>query len=121
MRCHGTYPYRLAPVRLQHFQGFSIGSFVDEIAHAKGADPRDVWLEILGPPRQMSLADLGVQKMPNYGQPLDKYPVDVGRLRNVIERVTARHAGPSAGKMAVLSASLRTGVSSATRPWSLPS
>jgi isoquinoline 1-oxidoreductase subunit beta len=36
----------------------------------------------------MSLSDLGVEKMPNYGQPLDQHPVDVGRLRNVIERVT---------------------------------
>jgi isoquinoline 1-oxidoreductase beta subunit len=70
------------------FQAFSIGSFVDEIAHAKGADPRDVWLELLGPPRQMSLADLGVERLKNYGQPLDVHPVDAGRLRNVIERVT---------------------------------
>lgn len=71
------------------FQAFSIGSFVDEIAHAKNADPRDVWLEIIGPPRRMSLAQLGVEKLPNYGQPLDKHPVDAGRLRDVIERVTS--------------------------------
>jgi isoquinoline 1-oxidoreductase beta subunit len=36
----------------------------------------------------MSLSDLGVEKLPNYGQPLDSHPVDSGRLRNVIERVT---------------------------------
>jgi isoquinoline 1-oxidoreductase beta subunit len=74
------------------FQGFAIGSFVDEIANAKGADPRDVWLEIIGPPRKMSLSDLGIERLPNYGQPLDQHPVDAGRLRNVIERVT-RAAG----------------------------
>lgn len=70
------------------FQAFSIGSFVDEIAHAKKADTRDVWLELLGPPRQMSLADLGIEALKNYGQPLDKHPVDAGRLRAVVERVT---------------------------------
>jgi isoquinoline 1-oxidoreductase beta subunit len=70
------------------FQGFSIGSFVDEIAHARNADPRDVWLELIGRSRTMSLSDLGIQKLPNYGQPLDKHPVDAGRLRKVIERVT---------------------------------
>jgi isoquinoline 1-oxidoreductase subunit beta len=70
------------------FQAFAIGSFVDEIAEAKGADPRDVWLEIVGPPRKMSLADLGIERLPNYGQPLEQHPVDAGRLRNVIERAT---------------------------------
>jgi isoquinoline 1-oxidoreductase subunit beta len=74
------------------FQGFAIGSFVDEIANAKGADPRDVWLEIIGPARKMSLSDLGIERLPNYGQPLEQHPVDAGRLRNVIERVT-RAAG----------------------------
>ncbi len=69
------------------FQAFSIGSFIDEIAQAKNADPLDVWLELIGPPRQLSLADLGIERLKNYGQPLDKHPVDAGRLRNVIERV----------------------------------
>src|SRR5436190_7765538 len=88
--CDATAHTRIGWLRSVYniFQAFSIGSFVDEVAHAKGADPRDVWLEILGSARQMSLSDLGVEKMPNYGQPLDKYPVDVGRLRNVIDRVT---------------------------------
>jgi isoquinoline 1-oxidoreductase beta subunit len=70
------------------FQAFSVGSFVDELAVAKHADTRDVWLELIGPPRKMSLADLGVSEMKNYGQPLDQHPVDAGRLRNVLERVT---------------------------------
>ena len=98
--CDATAHTRIGWLRSVYniFQGFSIGSFVDEIAHAKSADPRDVWLEILGPPRQMSLSDLGVEKLPNYGQPLDKYPVDVGRLRNVIERVTRASRWSERGK-----------------------
>ena len=71
------------------FHAFAIGSFIDEIAAARGADPRDVLLEVIGPPRMASLAELGIEKLPNYGQSLDKHPVDASRLRNVIERVTA--------------------------------
>jgi isoquinoline 1-oxidoreductase beta subunit len=71
------------------FHAFAIGSFIDEIAHARGKDPRDTWLDMIGPAKLFSLADLGIQKLANYGEPLDKHPVDAGRLRNVIERVTA--------------------------------
>ncbi len=70
------------------FHAFAIGSFIDELAHARGADPRDTWLDVIGPARTLSLKDLGVAKMPNYHEPLDKHPVDAGRLRAVIERVT---------------------------------
>jgi isoquinoline 1-oxidoreductase beta subunit len=70
------------------FHAFAIGSFMDEIAHARGQDPRDVLLEIIGPPRTVSLAALGVAKLQNYGAPLSEHPVDAGRLRNVITRVT---------------------------------
>lgn len=92
--CEATAHTRIGWLRSVYniFQGFSIGSFVDEIAHAKSADPRDVWLDLIGPARRMSLSDLGVQKLANYGQPMEKHPVDAGRLRNVIERVT-RAAG----------------------------
>lgn len=70
------------------FHAFAIGSFIDELAHARGADPRETWLDVIGPPRKASLAELGIKKLPNYGQPLDEHPVDAGRLRGVIERVT---------------------------------
>jgi isoquinoline 1-oxidoreductase beta subunit len=70
------------------FHAFSVNSFIDELAHARGEDTRDVMLEVLGPPRKLSLAELGVEQLRNYGQPLEKHPVDAGRLRGVIERVT---------------------------------
>jgi isoquinoline 1-oxidoreductase subunit beta len=86
------------------FHAFAVQSFIDEIAHARRADPRDVRLELLGPARKAEPAELGVPKVPNYGAPLDKHPVDVGRLRHVIERVTelsnwnaARKAGRAVG------------------------
>ena len=71
------------------FHAFSVGSFIDEIAQARGEDPRATWLDVIGPPRYMTLKDLGVESLKNYGQPLEKHPVDAGRLRHVIERVTA--------------------------------
>ena len=70
------------------FHAFAIGSFIDELAAARGADPRDTWLDVIGPARTLGLADLGIAKLPNYGETLDRHPVDAGRLRRVIERVT---------------------------------
>ncbi|HEX8697821.1 MAG TPA: molybdopterin cofactor-binding domain-containing protein [Myxococcaceae bacterium] len=71
------------------FHAFSVNSFIDELAQARGEDTREVMLEVFGPPRTLSLADLGVEQLRNYGQPLEKHPVDAGRLRGVVERVTS--------------------------------
>ncbi|WP_437276036.1 molybdopterin cofactor-binding domain-containing protein [Sorangium sp. So ce375] len=86
------------------FHAFAVQSFIDEIAHARQADPRDVLLEVLGPARKATPAELGVDKVPNYGASIEEHPVDVGRLRHVIERVTeisgwdaARKAGRALG------------------------
>jgi isoquinoline 1-oxidoreductase beta subunit len=70
------------------FHAFAAGSFVDEIAHARGVDARDVLLEIVGPPRIVTLAELGVSELKNYGASLEAHPIDTARLRHVIERVT---------------------------------
>jgi isoquinoline 1-oxidoreductase beta subunit len=70
------------------FHAFAVNSFVDEIAHARSEDPRDVLLEVLGPPRTATLTELGIPKLANYGAPLEAHPVNVARLRGVIERVT---------------------------------
>jgi isoquinoline 1-oxidoreductase beta subunit len=70
------------------FHAFATGSLIDEIADARGADPRDVLLEVIGPARTLGLAELGIEKLSNYGEKLEKHPVDAGRLRRVVERVT---------------------------------
>lgn len=69
------------------FHAFAINSFIDELAHARSVHPLDNLLEVFGPSRIVGLADLGVAKLLNYKAPLDQHPIDVGRLRNVIERV----------------------------------
>lgn len=71
------------------FHAFAAGSFIDEIAAARGTDPLDTWLELIGPPRKLSLKELGIESLANYGDTLERHPVDAGRLRRVLERVAA--------------------------------
>lgn len=70
------------------FHAFAVNSFIDELAHARGEDPRDVRLELIGPPRAATLKELGIEQLANYGASLEEHPVDAGRLRGVVERVT---------------------------------
>jgi isoquinoline 1-oxidoreductase beta subunit len=69
---------------------FATSCFVDELAAAAKRDPKDFLLELIGPARRINprtLADTS-----NYGEAPERYPVDTGRLRAVIETV-AREAG----------------------------
>jgi isoquinoline 1-oxidoreductase beta subunit len=69
---------------------FAVQSFVAELAAAAGRDPKDYLLEVIGPARQVSPEALGDTW--NHGESPERYPVDTGRLRRVIE-VAAREAG----------------------------
>lgn len=70
------------------YHAFAIHSFADELAAAAGQDPKAYLTQLIGPARHIDLADDGAE-YDNYGDPLETYPIDTGRLRNVIERVTA--------------------------------
>ena len=74
------------------YHAFAVQSFMDEIAHAASRDPLDMRLELLGPPRIVTPQELGVEKLPNYGQSLDEHPIDTARHRAVLERVAALSA-----------------------------
>lgn len=65
------------------YHAFAVGSFVDEVAAARGRDPFEHWLEMLGDDRDL---DLSAVRYGNYGEPLDRYPYDIARLRAVGER-----------------------------------
>ncbi|SOR27385.1 putative aldehyde dehydrogenase precursor (tat pathway signal) [Methylorubrum extorquens] len=64
---------------------FAIQSFVAELAHAAGRDPKDYLLELIGPARKIDPTEIG--DVWNYGEDPKRYPVDTGRLRRVIETV----------------------------------
>ena len=63
---------------------FAISSFVDELAHDAGRDPKDYLLELIGEPREIDVVAQGIAREPN-----PNYPYDTGRLRRVIELAAA--------------------------------
>lgn len=75
---------------------FAVQSFIAEMAHAAGRDHRDFLLDLIGPPRKVSPRTLSDET--NYGESPDRYPVDTGRIRRVIELAT-REAGWGSRKL----------------------
>ncbi|WP_299959298.1 molybdopterin cofactor-binding domain-containing protein [uncultured Roseobacter sp.] len=67
------------------YHAFAVQSFVDELAQAAGRDPKDYLLDLVGPPRLIDPREEGVEEYDNYSSPLEEYPIDTGRMRNVIE------------------------------------
>jgi isoquinoline 1-oxidoreductase subunit beta len=68
---------------------FAIGSFIDELAHATGRDPRDFLLDLLGPDRIVDMTKVGaVKPVDNYGDTWETHPLDTARYRRVLELAT---------------------------------
>ena len=68
---------------------FATQSFVAELAHAMGRDPKDMLLELIGAPRIVDPRKTTVDLW-NYGDPFETYPIDTGRLRGVVELVAEK-------------------------------
>jgi len=77
-------------------QAFAIGSFVDEIAHGEGKNTADMWTELIGSDRQINptseMPNLKSEGAPssaygNYGEPLERHPVDTARIKAVLKKV----------------------------------
>jgi isoquinoline 1-oxidoreductase beta subunit len=66
--------------------GFAIQSFAAELAHAAGKDQKAFLLDLIGPPRILDVPQK-VKDFWDYGENPEVYPLDTGRLRNVIELV----------------------------------
>ena len=64
---------------------FAIQSFVAELAHKAGRDPKEYLLELIGPARKIDPVEIG--DVWNYGEDPRRYPIETGRLRRVIEAV----------------------------------
>ncbi len=69
---------------IQH--AFASQSFIAEIAQAQGKDHRDLLIELLGPNRLIDPTKISDGW--NHGESPERYPINVGRLRGVIERAT---------------------------------
>jgi isoquinoline 1-oxidoreductase beta subunit len=70
--------------------GFAIQSFIDELAHKAGEDPLKYQIRLLGPDRRIDPRTLSEEW--NYGESPERYPIDTGRLRTVLE-TAAKAAG----------------------------
>ena len=63
------------------YQAFAVHSFVDELANLAKRDSVEYLLDVLGASRKIPLGKDYI----NHGKSLEQYPVDTGRMRNVIE------------------------------------
>jgi isoquinoline 1-oxidoreductase beta subunit len=75
---------------------FAVQSFVAELAAAAGRDQKEFLLDVIGPARWITPATL--KDTWNHGESPERYPVDTGRLRRVVE--TAAHEAGWGKKMA---------------------
>jgi isoquinoline 1-oxidoreductase subunit beta len=69
--------------------GFAIQSFAAELASAAGKDQKAFLLDLIGPPRILDIPQK-VKDFWDYGENPEVYPIDTGRLRNVVELVTEK-------------------------------
>jgi len=70
---------------------FAVSSFVDEMAVANKADPKDYLLSLIGKDQHIDLAKDGF-KYSNYGENFKDFPIDTARFKNVINMV-AKNSG----------------------------
>jgi isoquinoline 1-oxidoreductase beta subunit len=71
--------------------GFAVQCMVAEIAQAAGRDPKDMLIELIGPPRIVDpRKSQDVKDFWNYGDPFESYPIDTARLRGVVELVAEK-------------------------------
>jgi len=68
---------------------FGVCSFADELAHLSGRRPDEFLLQLIGPDRKFDPSH-GDYKYGNYGEPLETFPCDTARLKDVLRRVAAR-------------------------------
>jgi isoquinoline 1-oxidoreductase subunit beta len=71
---------------------FAMQSMVAELAAEQGKDQKDFLLQMIGPSRIVDPRKTVTSELWNYGDPFDTYPIDTGRLANVV-KLAAEKAG----------------------------
>lgn len=69
---------------------FAIHAMMDEIAELRGMDPVENALQLLGEERNLTFEGEMVGDFGNYGEKLEDYPWNTGRMKRVIEEVAQR-------------------------------
>ncbi|RAI88508.1 xanthine dehydrogenase family protein molybdopterin-binding subunit [Algoriphagus yeomjeoni] len=82
---------------------FAIHAMMDEIAEARGKDPIENALELLGEDRDITFqSEMVGGEYGNYGEKIEDYPWNTGRMKNVIRTVAEKSnwtANKAAGKI----------------------
>ncbi|MBN3520220.1 xanthine dehydrogenase family protein molybdopterin-binding subunit [Algoriphagus lutimaris] len=82
---------------------FAIHTMLDEIAEARGKDPLENALELLGEDRDITFqSEMVGGEYGNYGESIDNYPWNTGRMKNVIRTLREKSnwdANKAAGKI----------------------
>lgn len=73
-------------------RAWGVQSFIGELAHELGRDPKDMLLELIGPDRKIDPVAADMKELWNYGEPYEEFPNDTARLRGVVE-LAAEKAG----------------------------
>jgi isoquinoline 1-oxidoreductase beta subunit len=66
---------------------FAVQCFVAELAAAAGRDPKEYLVDLIGPARRLDPRSLSDNT--NYGENPERYPIDTGRMRGVVELAAA--------------------------------
>lgn len=94
-QAHSRIGWMRSVCNIQH--GFSVGSFVDEMAHRSQVSCVKMWRSLLGGARREKFTDQQF-KYGNYGEDLNRHPVSVGRYLGLINAVDKAQAkAPKAG------------------------
>lgn len=69
---------------------FAIQCMMDEIAEMRGKDPIEQAIELLGEDRDLSFAEETGGKYENYGEKIEDFPWNTGRMKKVIQAVAEK-------------------------------
>ena len=71
-------------------QVFAIGTMLDEIAEARGLDPIDQAIQLLGEDKDLVFAGEMIGEYGNYGEKIEDFPWNTGRMKKVIQTVAEK-------------------------------